>query len=375
MTTATSQTIQLIPLERLHFDPQNPRLPKKLEDATEGEVLEWMLTDASLSELMGSIATQGYFAGEPLLVIPKEGYESDFIVLEGNRRLGALKLLNDPNLANARKHTVNEIVENADHRPKEAPVVIYPSKNEVLEYLGYRHITGVKSWDPLEKARYLKLLIEKDIFIESASQEEIRLAYRSVAKIIGTKSDYVARLVLGLEIYSLIEEKGFFNLNINSDDFSFSLITTALGFPEISRFLGIETYWNPNLDAIEIDNLKEFTQWTFEKNGPSNNTKLKESRNLSKLNQILVIDSAIKAFREGESIDNALLYTGQPLLAFEKSISDAQSNLQIAIDRIHKIRIGIEKQHDDRIIDLISIARDLRRLIQSRLEEQGEDAN
>jgi hypothetical protein len=375
MTADNQKAIQLIPLERLHFDPKNPRLPKKLEHATESEVLEWMLTDASLSELMGSIATQGYFAGEPLLVVPKTDSQTDFVVVEGNRRLGALKLLNNPSLASARKHTVNDIVQSAVHRPSEAPIVIYPSKNDVLDYLGYRHITGVKSWDPLEKARYLKLLVEKNIFIESASPEEIRSEYRSVAKIIGTKADYVARLILGLEIFEFIEEKNFFELKINSDDFSFSLITTALGFPEINKFLGIETYWNPQLSNLNVENLKEFTQWTFEKIGPANYTRLRESRNLSKLSQILEISSATKAFRDGETIENALLYTGQPLVAFEKAISDSQSNLEAAFERIHKIREGFSKLHDDKITDLINIARDVKRLVQARLEEQSENAN
>ena len=54
-----------LPVEELHFDPDNPRLPASVDGSDEQAVLDWMLQDAGLVELMGSIAVNGYFTAEP----------------------------------------------------------------------------------------------------------------------------------------------------------------------------------------------------------------------------------------------------------------------------------------------------------------------
>src|SRR5579883_366623 len=84
-------TLENTQLDQLHFDPDNPRLPERLRGKDEGAVLEYFLLECNLIELMLSIGEKGYFAGEPLMVVPRDA--GGLIVVEGNRRLGALKLL------------------------------------------------------------------------------------------------------------------------------------------------------------------------------------------------------------------------------------------------------------------------------------------
>ena len=85
-------TIQWVDLERLKFDPQNPRLPEHLKGAEdEDAVIEWMLSSGAIVELMGSIGETGYFPGEPLLAV--DAPDGAYYVVEGNRRLTAVKLL------------------------------------------------------------------------------------------------------------------------------------------------------------------------------------------------------------------------------------------------------------------------------------------
>ncbi len=103
-----------VPVTRLRFDPENPRLPRSLAaGASESDVLEWMLSDTSLTDLIGSIAAQGYFEGEPLLAVRVPDDPDEFLIIEGNRRLAALKLLTDPRLAPIRKKAVANIVDEA----------------------------------------------------------------------------------------------------------------------------------------------------------------------------------------------------------------------------------------------------------------------
>ena len=56
----------------------------------ENKVIDYMVKYGNVTELMLSIGETGYSEAEPLLVV-KEGTDK-YIVVEGNRRLAALKL-------------------------------------------------------------------------------------------------------------------------------------------------------------------------------------------------------------------------------------------------------------------------------------------
>ena len=61
-------------------------------------MLEWLLRDASILDLMRAIGEHDYFSGEPLLVVSKSSKNGYFVVVEGNRRLCAVKnFLTNPN--------------------------------------------------------------------------------------------------------------------------------------------------------------------------------------------------------------------------------------------------------------------------------------
>lgn len=168
-----------IKLNNLKFDAQNPRLPMRLQGVTdENKVIDYMVKYGNVTELMLSIGETGYSEAEPLLVV-KEGTDK-YIVVEGNRRLAALKLLNDSELTKVRIQSINSVVSGAKYIPEEVPCIVYASREDVLDYLGYRHITGVKDWGALEKARYLDQLYQ--IHIKSTPQEKI---YQKLAKMIG----------------------------------------------------------------------------------------------------------------------------------------------------------------------------------------------
>ena len=81
----------------LDFDPHNPRLLEDLvKKPTEAQVIKAMADMADLSELVESIASNGYIDIEPLIV---QSAGTRYVVLEGNRRLAAIRLLQNPDLA------------------------------------------------------------------------------------------------------------------------------------------------------------------------------------------------------------------------------------------------------------------------------------
>ena len=126
--------IELVDVKELRFDPKNPRLPSNIDGTDERQVFTWMLAEGNIPELMASIGAAGYFPGEPLLVVPGKR-KGSFDVIEGNRRLTAIKLLLAPRLAPTRVKAVQLVSDEAVYKPDRIPVIKYTSRDELLDFL------------------------------------------------------------------------------------------------------------------------------------------------------------------------------------------------------------------------------------------------
>ena len=85
----------------LHLDRKNPRIPDtEFED--EDSAIQYLARYGALDELISSIASSGWLDFEPLIVLKRDESGLENVVIEGNRRLAALKLLADPDLAKRR---------------------------------------------------------------------------------------------------------------------------------------------------------------------------------------------------------------------------------------------------------------------------------
>ena len=326
--------IELVPIGQLRFDPKNPRLPSTLDGRNEREILEWMLAEGNIPELMASIGSAGYFPGEPLLVVP--GKERDtFDVIEGNRRLTAVKLLLAPKLAPTRSKAVQLVSDEALYKPTLIPVIKYGKREDLLDFLAYRHITGVKAWEPLAKARYLGQLFDN---LSTSTKLSRDAKLRKLAKQIGSRTDYVQRLLTGLWLFETIAEKSFFRIKeLSEDTIDFGILTTALTYGNIADFLRIPDKPTPELKGLDIAHLRELTSWLFERNAEGQ-TRLGESRNLRALNAVLAVEAALEAFRNGQPLQDALRLTEQLLEVFRGALQEARSALQRARDYMHTVK-------------------------------------
>jgi len=332
-----SEKIQykFIPIENLEFDSRNPRLPKRLRrqngtEVSEREILEWMLGDGgAILELMVSIGEHGYFGGEPLLVTGKCGCADKWTVVEGNRRLAAVKLLLNPELAPKRKHaSVKRVSEEAHRRPQEIPSMIYDTRGEILTYLGYRHVTGIKKWSTLSKARYL------DQLLPSTRPGTLDEKFKELARAIGSRKDYVARLLAGLALYNKIEDKKFYQIEgLNEETLGFTLLTTAVSYANICQFLGLEDARDPSLIGLEEDRLEELARLVYEKK--EGRTAVGESRNLKHLNKFILHPFALQKFKEGTPIEEAaeiadVADQGGEATLFRQAVHNAEAKLDAA---------------------------------------------
>ncbi len=327
-----------IKLNYLEFDENNPRLPRRLQGIKdEGNVIDYMVRYGNIIELMLSIAETGYSEAEPLLVVENAG--GKYAVIEGNRRLAALKVLNTPVLAKVRLQSIRDVISNANYIPDSIPCILYKCREDVLDYLGYRHITGVKEWGALEKARYLDQLYQ--IHIHDTPSDQI---YRKLAKIIGSRSDYVFKLHTALKLYDKANDKAYYGADIKEEDIKFSWLTTALGYRGISEFIGLTDYNDHAIDSLKETCFEKLFTWMFF----PGKAVVGEVREISKLAKVIEYPEAVRHLEKGSTLDEALLYTSAPSEAFMGMLTAAKQQLKQAKDAIEQL--GEEPQEAQEIL-------------------------
>jgi hypothetical protein len=174
------------------LDPANQRLPEEAQGGNEDELLRHLYEHFDLDEIAAPMAQNGYFDEEPLVAVPIDlpkklqpkpehppsaGYlafldKAEFTVVEGNRRLATARILRD-SLIRQKLHVRGwpDISPEVRQDLEELPVIIYPTRKEVLPYLGVRHITGNKKWDSYAKARYIAAMLDEGHTVDDIVRE------------------------------------------------------------------------------------------------------------------------------------------------------------------------------------------------------------
>lgn len=319
-----------LPSDNLQFDPKNPRFFRLKDGASNDDtVIAEMLDDEGVQDLMSSIGQQDYFPGEPLLVAPSDE-TGKYIVVEGNRRLAAVKLLNGELVPPKRKSRSVAIIRGeAKFSPTELPCIVYESREKVLRYLGYRHITGIKEWDALSKARYLADL--RDTFYSSLGEPE---QLKTIAKEIGSRSDAVGKLLTGLELFEQAEGSKFFRRNnLNPEVIDFSYITTALGYKNIAAWLGLDE--DGTIRSLNLDNLDQLFYWMFVPQ-PGGRTVVGETRRLKELAAVVGSADGLRVLSDTGKLADAFLYTDGPQEALSQALHAADAKLRLVWDTLLK---------------------------------------
>jgi hypothetical protein len=320
-----------VDLKKLLLDEQNPRLPESIE-RDQQSMIDYIAESTSIEELMQAIGENDYFPGEPLIAVPHETKKGHFVIVEGNRRLTALKLLTDPKNCSNPGAKMREISSEAKYKPKVVPVVVRDSRADVLPYLGFRHITGVKQWEPLAKARYIEQL-----FNLTNKKKAPKDRYSDVSRAIGSRRDHIKRNLDALAVYKEIKDKDFYDISgLNDESIKFSILSTALADDRIGSFVGLSTK-SPDGDYISNDviinpkplqhkEISELTRWLFEKDSKGK-TKVGESRNLRYLAAVVESPKAISAFRSNSPLKIAYQLTADSTLDFIELLYLAEGSL------------------------------------------------
>jgi hypothetical protein len=355
---------ELLPVARLNFDRNNPRFPPKIAQGPVEDLLQRFVRDERLLEIIESIGNHGYFPGEPLLVVPEAG--SDYRVVEGNRRLAALKLLVGELEPPSGRTSIQEAVDVAKYRPEKAPCLVFEDENEILRYLGFRHITGIKAWSALQKARYAARMYQK---YRKLPEDE---GLRQLARETGSRRDAVGQMLTALELYDRAERKNFFGLQIEPEQVEFSLLGTSLSYSNLTDYLGLDSRTDLGVRGLDERALKDLFDWLFVTEGRAKPI-VTESRNLRKLAAVVKSPTAVKELRKFGNLDQAYELSSGPEQALSEGLRTALRKLETAQGLVPKVpKIG--EEHRDTADGIVETATAVQDLIEAAYRRQRRSA-
>ena len=140
----------------LHLDTKNPRLGRETSNRAPRQIIQYLFDHDKAFEVAQSIVTRGYFPNEPLLAIKEDEH---LVVVEGNRRLAALKALREPGLLEGTYQRKVGLLSRQIMDPAsiaKIPVTIAPSRRATDLQVAGRHIgTPILAWEGENRASFI----------------------------------------------------------------------------------------------------------------------------------------------------------------------------------------------------------------------------
>ncbi len=191
-----------VPTDQLDFDPANPRLVEDgIKNPTDAEIILALADSADLAEVVESVAANGYIDIEPIIA---QRVGSRWRVLEGNRRLAAIRILQNPALAKGTGITPPRISAENLKTLKEVTVYAVFDPDQAREYIGFKHINGPHKWEALAKARFAADWYKKE--------KDTGLTIEKIARRLGDGHDTVVRLVNGMFVLDQAEHAKIYDI-------------------------------------------------------------------------------------------------------------------------------------------------------------------
>lgn len=244
---------QDVNITKLLLDPNNYRFldRKKFkrkaanrvhEETVQRATLEALEQSYQLDELKHSILTNGYVPMERVIVVRYQVRPGYFVVVEGNRRVAALKSI-------LKEEHEGVAVLNAAQRSSfsKIPCVILTSSGSPLKHaeriiMGIRHIAGPKEWGAYQQA----LLV-------SELKDDEDLEFKEIGETLGISSVEAARRYRAIGALQQMEQDELFAKK--AEPAFYRLFHELVALPEVRARFGWS--WEKN-EFVDIEKAREF---------------------------------------------------------------------------------------------------------------------
>jgi len=233
----------------LLLDPQNPRIPDSSETLSQRHLLADLVENDKVYDLAKGILDNGYYPVEALIYIEEKGKK---YVVEGNRRLAALKLLLSPEMAPSPswerrfRALSNRIDPNTIRKIK---VIKAPSRDAAAPVIMSKHTRNqVESWGPLMQAKFYRNLVDSGLTIEDICGQ-YNLQNSEVTDALQRHSMYSIACMLNLpdEIAKIVQ---------NPREFPVTNLERLYKNPKVDKFIGIS--FNERKELVGSVDVNEF---------------------------------------------------------------------------------------------------------------------
>ena len=154
---------ELVDILSLNINIENPRFEMV---SNQREAIKTMIEDQKekLIKLAEDIISEGLNPGDPIFITKHKKQKGVYNVLEGNRRVTALKLLENPDLIpESNKSILNKFKKLSEQYSKspieKVPCILFDDEKEAEHWIKLKHTgqndgVGTVGWDAQQKARF-----------------------------------------------------------------------------------------------------------------------------------------------------------------------------------------------------------------------------
>jgi hypothetical protein len=287
---------QDISISKLLLDPNNYRFldgkkfKKKAanrfhEESVQNATLEKLEQHYELDELKHSIITNGYVPMERIIVIPYPKKSGFFLVVEGNRRVAALK-----SLLKEKEEGVRELTQAQLASFAKIPCAILKSAGTSLKHaeriiMGIRHIAGPREWGAYQQA----LLV-------SELKDEEDLEFKEIGEALGISSVEASRRYRAIGALKQMEQDDLFSKK--AEPAFYKLFHELVALPEVRTRFG----WSWEESAFDdMEKARQFFELIC--GDAKNDPKIKTYSDVRKLKSVVGHPKA----------ENSLFDTDEPL--------------------------------------------------------------
>ncbi len=329
-----------VEIDNLLLDPNNPRFADISDDALnidKSRFSEPAIQIAAYEKmtnpkfdtitLANSIATVGFVPVDNIVVARIN--DTQFYVIEGNRRVTAIKYL-------IKQYTIGQTTIDSEsiEKLKKLDVLLVDDTENATEFVGMiiqgiRNVSGIKEWDAFQKAQFINDMIEKGKQPGEISRtigmsvKEINRYYKTYSVMLQFKTD---------EEYASKWKPSFFS-----------------HFDEVLKKPALRNFFEFNEDTFRFDNiinLKRFYDWISP--DEEGKTTISDAHNVRRLSE-LIDDKTALNYLDDKNLDKAINYINQKNFNQNKiTASECISKIQGAINAFKNILAeGLEKDLSD----------------------------
>jgi hypothetical protein len=246
-------------LSNIYLDPNNPRFvsmnwehvsdERIAEESIQKTVIRKLESEFSIDRLIMTMEINGYLPIDRVVLRQISGTDDSYVVLEGNRRICAAKLIQQKENDNPGS-VPQEILDSIQLIPS----LIYTGTNTEASWIfqGLRHIMGIQEWSAFNKARLIVTLMEEE-----------GLSLTEVGKRFGLTAFGAGQWVRGYFAFKQAKEASDYTREVDEKAYPYFQEIFSRSNSSVREWLK----WNETQKKFEDElNFNEFLSWLYPRN-------------------------------------------------------------------------------------------------------------